>query len=509
MAMPGDESEAPPRLGDYLLEDVLSDGPLTRTYRASQVSMGRNVVLDVLKPEARDDANAVGTFLADVRAMAGVEHVGIGTVYEAVHHEENVYCAREWLRGRPLDVLREAGETLSPRRVVRLLRQVADAMEHLEKRGVATLPFEPRHLILDHHDVLRLVNLAVSGPPDPDVARHDRFVLADLFLDLLQRGAPGATRTTTLLKLMAERDGNGLTWTQVVHTARRLDKDLSEGAIVASQPIAPAMAGPARQSNSRRAMVALMIAVLLIGILGVAGIYLTRPPTPPGPRRDLGMLVRIPDGRYRTHNGNFTSLDEFWIGSHEVTISEYAEFLEALARLPETRRRTYDHPDQPPTKPDHAPDDWESMWTAARSAGTWDGLPVGLDYPVVEIDWWDACAYANWKGGRLPAQTEWLAASQDAELAVSPWGPVDAARTDVTPRSIHGLAGNVSEWVRDPAKNPAYPMNPKKPLSCGASYLNPRNAVRARIWFDSRRVRRRDLGFRIVRDTIPLPPETP
>ena len=52
--------------------------------------------------------------------------------------------------------------------------------------------------------------------------------------DLLQRGSPGATRTSKLLTMMTGEHGTSLTWQQVAHTARKLEEELSEGAKVAS-----------------------------------------------------------------------------------------------------------------------------------------------------------------------------------------------------------------------------------------------------------------------------------
>ena len=143
------------------------------------------------------------------------------------------------------------------------------------------------------------------------------------------------------------------------------------------------------------------------------------------------------------------------------------------------------------------------MHAAATRGGEWNKLPVTLNCPVVNVDWWDAYAFANWRGGRLPTLEEWLAAAGRAPLAVSDWGEVDAAPADRTPNAIHGLAGNVSEWVRDPGLNPAFPMNPKAPMACGASYQHPRNGIVACTWLASRESRSPDLGFRILRESPP------
>ncbi|NNM30843.1 MAG: hypothetical protein HKO57_15090, partial [Akkermansiaceae bacterium] len=97
--------------------------------------------------------------------------------------------------------------------------------------------------------------------------------------------------------------------------------------------------------------------------------------------------------------------------------------------------------------------------------------------------------------------------AQGPALPGSGWGAVDASGNDRTAAGVRGLAGNVAEWVRDPSRNPAFPMNPKKPLACGGSYRAPANGLRARLWLPSREVRRPDLGFRVLREIVRKPVE--
>ena len=96
-----------------------------------------------------------------------------------------------------------------------------------------------------------------------------------------------------------------------------------------------------------------------------------------------------------------------------------------------------------------------------------------LDHPVVGICWYEANAYANWAGKRLPSTEEWQRAGTWAkghsgntfELRY-PWGnafdpskantwasgygvtvPVQAFKLGNTPNGVRQLIGNVWEWV--------------------------------------------------------------
>lgn len=500
MSVSGKNSQDSTQLGDYRVGKLVSEGARTRTFEAEQISVRRLVLLERLKSGGEADSEAVDAFLADVRAKAAVDHPVIGSVYEATRNDAGVFYTRELLRGRTFEEMHDAGEQLEPRRLAGLLGQIGEALHYLEEQRLARLGLELRHLVLSPHDVVRMANLAVAGDPDPVAESHDRHLVSELLLDLLAVGRPGSTRLRKLLVMLGESEPPG--WFQVGHTAKKLANELMDGAKSDTQPAEPAPAPEPVPEAGPGGWIPILLSVLVLGILATGGIFLLKREGVPKARA-LGGMIRVTGAKTTGPEGAVTLIPAYWIDAHEVTIAEYAEFLDALAVISEDQRDVYDHRDQPSDKTGHQPDDWAALLAAAKGAGTWHDRPVTLNCPVVNVDWWDAYAYANWRGGRLPTLEEWLAAAEGGAPRVSGWGEVDAAEADTTPKGIHGLAGNVREWVRDPGVNPAFPMNPKTPMACGASYLQPRAGILASSWLDSRDVRQPDLGFRIVRQDAP------
>jgi formylglycine-generating enzyme required for sulfatase activity len=224
------------------------------------------------------------------------------------------------------------------------------------------------------------------------------------------------------------------------------------------------------------------------------------------PRVSLPEAVEVPAGSHPTPDGTTEPLRAFRISAHEVTIGQYAKFLEALEILAKDGRATlFDHDSQPPEKTSHVPDDWQELLGAARANGTWKTWPVTLDTPVVGVDWWDAVAYAEWRQARLPTQEEWYAAlcqgvKEPSTLPPGAWQPVTLETPDHTPTGLLGMAGSVSEWTRRQAANPANPLGQRLWVIVGASHLKPANGAVAREWTEDRKQRRPDLGFRVAFD---------
>ncbi len=85
-------------------------------------------------------------------------------------------------------------------------------------------------------------------------------------------------------------------------------------------------------------------------------------------------------------------LSEYWIDKTPVTNAEYARFVAITDREP--------------------PKHWEGKEPSEKIA----------DHPVVNVTWYDAVAYAEWAGKRLPTEEEWEKAAQGTDGRPYPWG---------------------------------------------------------------------------------------
>lgn len=486
-----DSAHSDRQLGEYRLREFLSENPTSRTWLAEQISISRLVLLDELRS---DQAVRKEDFLADIRAKAAVDHPLIGSVYEAVDEPEVCFYTHELLPGSPLT----EGKTLAPKVIVSLLQRVSEAGLRHEALGQATALLDLSALYVDPQGGVRLKNLAIAGSRLPDQSARDITHLGNALPTLTAAGQPGATRVLTVLSWMR---GDGLdapiTWQQIRDFCAEVEQQLA----APTPPLAPSAPSPRAAKKKPAALIGIVSSIVLIG-LAVIALKLQSSRRPVRARIDLPEPVTIAAGSYATPDGTVEARKAFRLAAHEVTIGQYAAFLETLNILTESKRsRTFDSPTQPPEKANHEPTDWTALFAAAKAGGRWDNQAVTLDSPVVGVDWWDASAFAEWKQARLPSQEEWFAAvGKDTapSLEPGPWLPVTSQVSDRTASGLLGMAGSVCEWTSKPAPSPTNPLGDRLWVIIGGSHSKRGSNALTREWTDNRSLRRPDLGFRLA-----------
>jgi hypothetical protein len=150
-------------IGTYRVEGVLGRGGMGVVYRARDRRLDRLVALKLLSGETAQDPRFRERFLRESRAAAGIDHPNVLPVYEAAEVGGQLYIAMRLVEGEDLAELLKREGALPPARALRLVAQVADALDAVHAHGLVHRDVKPSNVLLHRAAVREHAYLADFG----------------------------------------------------------------------------------------------------------------------------------------------------------------------------------------------------------------------------------------------------------------------------------------------------------------------------------------------------------
>tara|TARA_R110002096_G_scaffold376724_7_gene570502 strand:- start:17667 stop:19550 length:1884 start_codon:yes stop_codon:yes gene_type:complete len=408
-------------LGDYELLDFRNRGTTSDSFVALQRSVDRRVGLRMLRPDFMASESAKEQFRAEAKAQATVSHPKIASVFESMETDSALFYTQELIDGTSLADMAASGKTLEEEELLGVVKSAAQAYSYLYDAELAYLPIWPEHIFVCEDGSVRLGNTVQMDKPENRLRQSDQIKnLAKSCHPVMDEDTKVNETIPTLFYEMAgtAEDSEGIdSWSDLLSEIKYIENQWKE------------MSGGITPKRAAIYMGGVLGAlVVLVGVIAL-GAQLFKAATK-SKVRVQEQMVRIPAGPFIYQDGITSKTGEFWIDAYEVTIAQYAEFLEHVSLLDEELRKKYDHANQPSYKMSHMPAGWNTFYKYAQEGRKWpivDGevtyfIDVDLNSPMVMVDWWDAYAYATWKGRRLPTEQEWEKAARGRKGNIYPWG---------------------------------------------------------------------------------------
>jgi serine/threonine-protein kinase len=141
-------------LGNYRIDGVLGKGGMSVMYKATDVRLGRKVALKVIGEHLGADAEFRERFVDEARNTSAIDHANVVPLYDFGEIDGMHYIAMRLVDGADLASLISAGP-ISPERTLRLLDQVADALDSLHSRGLVHLDVKPANVLVTSRESAR------------------------------------------------------------------------------------------------------------------------------------------------------------------------------------------------------------------------------------------------------------------------------------------------------------------------------------------------------------------
>ena len=169
-------------LGPYHIDSVVGRGGMGVVYRAEERRLRRRVALKILPPDLADDADFRARFERESQMAAAIDDPNILPIYEAGEIDGVLFIAMRYVEGTDLEARLRSGP-MEPREAIRLLAQVASALDAAHVRGLV------------HRDVKPANILVAAGEGE----RGDHAYLTDFGLTKLRSQDTSLTRAGSIM----------------------------------------------------------------------------------------------------------------------------------------------------------------------------------------------------------------------------------------------------------------------------------------------------------------------
>ncbi len=137
----------------YYVDQLLGRGGMARVYRGYDTNLERYVAIKVIDPHRHEDVMTRNRFKKEARAVAQLRHTHIVGVYRFGEVDGLYYMAMDFIDGVDLRWLirnyRIRSELISLKDMLRIVAQIARALDYAHQNGVIHRDVKPSNIMID------------------------------------------------------------------------------------------------------------------------------------------------------------------------------------------------------------------------------------------------------------------------------------------------------------------------------------------------------------------------
>ncbi|MEX2154947.1 MAG: serine/threonine-protein kinase [Gemmatimonadaceae bacterium] len=134
---------------DYRVDRMIGEGGFGRVYAATDVRLGRDVAIKVIRPELAGARAFLDRFRKEGTALAKFRHPGIVPIYDIREQDGLIYYVMPLIEGETLRTKLEQRSKLAPKETQRILIELCDCLAATHRAGIVHRDIKPDNIILE------------------------------------------------------------------------------------------------------------------------------------------------------------------------------------------------------------------------------------------------------------------------------------------------------------------------------------------------------------------------
>ncbi|MCD6364409.1 MAG: serine/threonine protein kinase [Planctomycetes bacterium] len=146
----------------YKILSRLGAGAMAVVFKATQLSLDRTVAIKVLNKKLSENAEYVKRFYQEGKAAAKLNHPNIVQAIDVGEAGGLHYFVMEYVRGHELYEELAEGKVFEEARALKIIIQIARALEHAHQQGLIHRDVKPRNIMLTSDGTAKLADMGLA-----------------------------------------------------------------------------------------------------------------------------------------------------------------------------------------------------------------------------------------------------------------------------------------------------------------------------------------------------------
>ena len=158
----------------YKILGKLGSGAMATVFKARQLSLDRMVAIKVLPRKLSESAEYVERFYKEGKAAAKLNHASIVQAFDVGEAGGYHYFVMEYVKGHTLHDELAEGKVFSEADALKIIIQIAKALEHAHKQGLIHRDVKPKNIMMTDEGVAKLADMGLArGVADVEAAKAE------------------------------------------------------------------------------------------------------------------------------------------------------------------------------------------------------------------------------------------------------------------------------------------------------------------------------------------------